>query len=132
MSSGRCSPQPLSSAIMALAGAAPLAISANVIRISSTPSCGSGLVDVEAYDAARGHGTPIEHEIDSEEETTEAKIRRRQIQWSHVPVDLAPMVERYIQLAVFFPKEFGRLFAAAFLTPPRGWQARLQQQRSPV
>jgi hypothetical protein len=90
------------------------------------------LVDMEAYDAARGHRTPIEHEIDSEEETTEAKIRRRQIQWSHVPVDLAPMVERYIQLAVFFPKEFGRLFAAAFLTPPRGWQARLQQQRSPV
>ena len=82
------------------------------------------LVDMEAYDAARGHGTPIEHEIDCEE-TTEAKIRRWQIAWSSV-------VERYIQLAVFFPKEFVRLFAAAFLTPPRGWQARLQQQRSPV
>jgi hypothetical protein len=42
------------------------------------------------------------------------------------------MVERYIQLAVFFPKQFVRLFAAAFLTPPRGWQSRLQQQRSPI
>jgi hypothetical protein len=89
------------------------------------------LLDIEAYEAARGRGTPIKTEIDSEE-TTEAKIRRWQIAWSSVPNDLAPMVERYMQLAVFWPKEFVRLFAAAFLTPPRGWQSRLQQQRGPV
>jgi hypothetical protein len=89
------------------------------------------LVDIEAYEAARGYGTPIKQEIDSEE-TTEAKIRRWQIAWSHVPVDLAPMVERYMQLAVFWPKQFVRLFAAAFLTPPRGWQSQLQQQRGPI
>jgi hypothetical protein len=89
------------------------------------------LVDIEAYEAARGHRTPIKQEIDSEE-TTEAKIRRWQIQWSHVPDYLAPMVERYMQLAVFWPKEFARLFAAAFLTPPKGWQSRLQLQRSPI
>jgi hypothetical protein len=83
------------------------------------------LVDMEAYEAARGHRTPI---IDSEE-STEEKIRRWQIQWSHVPEDLAPMVERYMYMAVFWPKQFVRLFAAAFLTPPRGWQARLQPQR---
>jgi hypothetical protein len=89
------------------------------------------LVDIEAYEAARGHGMPIKHEIDSEE-TTEAKIRRWQIAWSSVPDYLVPMVESYMQLAVFWPKEFVRLFAAAFLTPPKGWELRLQQQRSPI
>jgi hypothetical protein len=87
------------------------------------------LVDLEAYDAARGHRTPIEHEIDCEEST---EARRWQTQWSHVPENLAPMVERYMHVAVFWPKQFVRLFAAAFLTPPRGWQSRLQQQRSPI
>ena len=77
------------------------------------------MVDIEAYEAARGHGTPIKQEIDSEE-TTEAKIRRWQIAWSSVPDYLVPMVERYMQLAVYWPKEFVRLFAAAFLTPPKG------------
>jgi hypothetical protein len=87
------------------------------------------LLDLEAYEEARGRGMPVIHESDAEE-TTEQKIRRWQIAWSHVPDDLAPMVERYMQLAAFWPKEFVRLFAAAFLTPPKGWQSRLQQQRS--
>jgi hypothetical protein len=82
------------------------------------------LLDVEAYEAARG----IKHTIDSEE-TAEAKLRRWQIQWSSVPDDLVPQVERYILLAVFYRKEFVRLFAAAFLTPPKGWESRLRQQR---
>jgi hypothetical protein len=85
------------------------------------------LVDMEAFQAARG----IKHEVDSEE-TTEEKIRRWQIQWSPVPDHRAPMVENYMQLAVFFRKEFVRLFAAAFLTPPRGWQSRLYRQRSRI
>src|SRR5262249_41377299 len=87
------------------------------------------LLDMEAYDAARGHRTPIEYEIDCEESAKE-KIRRWQIQWSHVPEGLAPMVERYMHVAVAWPKQFVR--SAAFLTPPRGWQARLQQRRSPI
>jgi hypothetical protein len=47
-------------------------------------SWGFRLVDMEAYDAACGYRTPIEQEIDCEK-STEAKIRRWQIQWSHLP-----------------------------------------------
>ena len=85
------------------------------------------LVDIEAYDAARGHRTPREDEIDCEESADE-RIRRWEIQFSHVPEHLKSTVELYIAVAVVFPKLFVRLFAAAFLTPPRGWQSRLRQR----
>jgi hypothetical protein len=83
-------------------------------------------LDWEAYQDARSHLTPTEHEI---EESTEAKIRRWQIAWSHVPDYLAPRVQQYVQMAIIFPKEFIKFFAAAFLTPPKGWQSRQQQRR---